>query len=206
MLPAGFVYLENVAPTIVQDIKYFTHDNFIGRPIQGYLAPKCIVTREAAQALEVVQKTLQAKNLSLKVFDCYRPTTAVEDFIQWSKDIADQKMKAEYYPYVDKKDFFKLGYVAEKSSHSRGSTADVTIVQFDKNGQPIELDMGTHFDFMDETSHPLNPTIKGQEKTNRLLLRSVMEQAGFVPLETEWWHFTLKNEPYPNTCFNFLVS
>lgn len=202
-LPQGFVYLKDVDSTIIQDIKYFTADNFIGKPVKGYEAPTCILTEQAAKALSILQQSLKDKQLSLKVYDCYRPQMAVDNFIVWSKDIKDQKMKAEYYPNVNKADFFKLGYVAEKSSHTRGSTVDITLVHLtDKQ----ELNMGTHFDYMDELSHPSSDRIHGQAKTNRLLLQKLMQESGFSPLETEWWHFTLKNEPYPNTYFNFLVK
>ncbi len=205
-LPKGFVYLQDVDPSVIQTMKYYSADNFIGRPIKGYVAPKCILTQNTAQALAKLQVRLKSQGLGIKIYDCYRPTMAVNDFINWSRDIKDQRQKNNYYPAVDKADFFKLGYVAEKSGHSRGSTVDLTLVRFDAQHQPTELDMGTHFDFMDETSHPLNNTIHDQAKQHRMLLRTLMAEAGFIPLETEWWHFTLKNEDFPNTYFNFLVQ
>lgn len=207
VLPAGFVYLKDIDPTIIQDVKYFTHDNFIGRPIKGYAAAECILTKEAALALSKLQQTLLPQKLSLKVYDCYRPQTAVDDFIAWSQDASDQKMKQEYYPRVDKADFFKLGYIAAKSSHTRGSTVDLTIVHLSvNNAKPIDMIMGTNFDFMDELSHPLNSDILEEEKHNRMFLRTMMQEAGFEPYDKEWWHFTFKNEPYPDTYFDFPVG
>lgn len=206
-LPAGFVYLKEVDSSIIQDVKYFTDDNFIGRPIKGYEAAECILTQEAAHALSKLQQQILPQHLSLKVYDCYRPQTAVNDFIAWSQDASDQKMKTDYYPNINKADFFKLGYVAENSGHTRGSTVDLTLVHLPgNNGEPLEMAMGTHFDFMDELSHPLNPNIHNDVRSNRLFLRSIMQKAGFEPVDNEWWHFTFKNEPYPDTYFNFPVA
>jgi D-alanyl-D-alanine dipeptidase len=205
MLPANFVHLKDIDNSILQDIKYLTDDNFIGRPIAGYQTASCVLTREAATALVSIQRKLLPLNMSLKVFDGYRPQTAVNDFIQWSQDVTDQKMKQAYYPKVNKADFFTLGYLAKKSSHSRGSTVDLTIVKILSDQQYIELDMGTKFDFLDELSHPLNPILSEDIKANRMLLRHLMEEAGFSSIKTEWWHFTLKNEPYPDTYFDFIV-
>lgn len=207
-LPDGFVYLKDVDPSILQDMKYLTQDNFIGRPVAGYEAPQCIMTLSAAKALAKAQHTLklQHPSLSLKIFDCYRPQTAVNDFIEWSKDIKDQKMKNQYYPRVNKADFFTLGYVAAKSGHTRGSTVDLTIVQSEPDQNSKELAMGTRFDFMDELSHSLSEHIQGKPRENRLLLRNIMQEAGFNPYEYEWWHFTLKNEPFPDTYFDFPVK
>lgn len=202
-LPLTFIHLQEVDPSIAQDIRYFTSNNFIGKPVAGYQAATCILTKPAAQALALVQKFLKTKGLGLKVFDCYRPQVAVHEFMVWSEDINDQKTKSEYYPRVNKADFFKLGYVAEKSGHTRGSTLDLTLINL-ANGQ--ELDMGTHFDFMDESSHALSHSISEQQLKNRMILRQAMQQFGFNPYPEEWWHFTLKNEPYPNTYFNFPVQ
>lgn len=202
-----FVYLADVDPTIIQDIKYFSDDNFIGRRIAGYDAPKCILTQPAAMALAQVQQKLLTNNLSLKVFDGYRPQTAVNDFIAWGQDEQDQQQRAQFYPRVNKADFFKLGYLAEKSGHTRGSTIDLTIVQISLiDGTHQALDMGTPFDFMDELSHTLNPGIQDQALANRLLLRDVMAEAGFEGYPLEWWHFTLANEPFPDTYFDFAVK
>ena len=203
-LPNGFVYLSDIDPGIIQDVKYFTNDNFIGRPIKDYQAPRCILTLQAATALANVQKKLKKQSLNLKVFDCYRPQTAVNDFTAWIKDATDQKMKSRYYPRVNKADFLTLGYIGEKSGHSRGSTVDLTIVQLQPSYK--ELAMGTHFDFMDESSHTFSEQIQSADRSNRLLLRDAMEQAGFTPYDKEWWHFTLKNEPFPETYFDFPVK
>lgn len=203
----GFVYLREIDPTIIQDLKYYTGDNFIGRRIKGYVDPECILTLEAACALAAIQRELARQSLCLKVFDAYRPQIAVDDFIDWCEDINDQKMKSEFYPNVDKQDFFKLGYLVRKSSHSRGSTVDLTIARINaENNEPQELDMGTRFDFMDELSHPLTKRVQGAAKHYRILLRQIMRQGGFRPYNKEWWHFTLKHEPYPDTYFNFPVS
>lgn len=202
-LPEGFVYLEDIDSTIIQEIKYFTTDNFVGRPIKGYEAPRCILTKETALALKSLQEELRYQALGLKVFDAYRPQMAVDDFIAWSKDIKDQKMKKSFYPDVNKADFFKLNYLAEKSGHTRGSTVDLTIVRLlDKK----EMDMGTPFDFMDELSHPFSKEVDASVRNNRLYFRDQMLEAGFVGVDTEWWHFTLKNEPFPETYFNFPVK
>lgn len=202
-LPQGFVYLEDIDSSIQQDMKYLTDDNFLGRPVKGYKAPRCILTQQAASALSHVQAQLKPQGYGLKVYDCYRPTAAVEDFIAWSEDATDQKMKTAHYPNVDKKDFFELGYVGKKSSHSRGSTADLTIIELD-SGE--ELDMGTIFDFMDPLSHPDNRDISQEAYENRMLLQGLMLDNGFLPLPVEWWHFTLVEEPYPETYFNFEVE
>lgn len=206
MLPQNFVYLNYVAPDIQQDIRYATDDNFVGNPLPGYENPDCILTEATAHALYKVQQGLNQKGLGLKVFDCYRPQVTVDKFILWSKDSHDQKMKNEYYPNVDKADFFKLGYVAAKSGHTRGSTVDLTIIDLRTHQ---ELDMGTHFDFMDKLSHPFNNAISAKQYQNRQFLNHVMSQQGFIPLskqDTEWWHFTLKNEPFPDTYFNFPIK
>lgn len=203
-----FVFLRAIDPTIQQDIRYAGSHNFVGRPIAGYLAPECILTKPAAAALTKVQHELRKLSLSLKVYDCYRPETAVQDFMAWSKLDNQQQMKQEFYPRVDKKDFFKLGYVAAKSSHSRGSTVDLTIVPISSmqaSYHDNSIDMGTGYDYMDELSHFSNPNMNATAKKNRLLLRQIMQKYGFVPYEPEWWHFTLKDEPYKDTYFNFSI-
>ncbi|MDQ8039690.1 MAG: M15 family metallopeptidase, partial [Rickettsiella sp.] len=150
-----------------------------------------------------VQKILLEKNLGLKVYDCYRPQMAVDSFMKWSRDPQDQVMKASYYPRIDKANLFKQNYIAYRSGHTRGSTVDLTIVDLNINKS---LDMGTPFDFMDPLSHPSCHTITVEQFNNRMLLRTLMQKAGFIPLSTEWWHFTLRNEPYKNTYFNFPVE
>lgn len=204
-LPRNFVYLNDIDPSIIQDIRYSTPANFVGRPLKGYKTSKCILTREAALALSKIQQQLKKQFLSLKVYDCYRPQMTVNDFIEWSYDSKDQKLKSVYYPNVNKIDFFKLGYVAKRSSHTRGSTVDLTIVNL-LDPKQSELDMGTNFDFMDERSHALTKQIHNRARSNRFYLRSVMQQGGYVPYDKEWWHFTLQNEPYADTYFNFLIT
>lgn len=225
-IPNGFVYLKDVDPTILQDMRYATNYNFIGSRIPGYQYPACILTRPAALALSKVQKELQASSLSLKVYDCYRPQQAVDAFTAWREQPNLQKMKAEFYPRVNKADFFKLGYVAEKSGHSRGSTMDLTIIptymadkklNFNKSKlipcfapylvrfQDGSIDMGTNFDCMDVLSHNDNTSINTVAISNRMLLKTLMQKYGFTPYQEEWWHFTLENEPYPDTYFNFPI-
>ncbi len=201
--PANFFYVKALIPSLEQDMRYFTDNNFVGRPIQGYKKPVCILSIAAAHALLKVQTVLNKKNLGLLVFDCYRPQMAVDDFIQWSQNPEDQRMKNLYYPHIDKQDLFKLNYIAYRSGHTRGSTVDLTIVDLDSQQT---LDMGTPYDFMDPLSHPANRDIRPEQFKNRMLLRTLMLRFGFRPIETEWWHFTLNDEPYKNSYFNFLVE
>jgi zinc D-Ala-D-Ala dipeptidase len=226
-LPDGFVYLRTVAPSIYQDIRYYGGHNFIGRPIAGYLAPECILTAPAARALAQVQAELAASNLSLLIYDCYRPQRAVDDFKAWSRDAADQAMKAEFYPRVDKADFFKLGYVADKSGHTRGSTVDLTVVPlpfvmprpYAESAANIDcaapastrlrdgsLDFGTAFDCMDEASHIDATAISPAARHNRALLHELMLEHGFKDYYEEWWHYTLRDEPFPDTYFDFPIT
>lgn len=227
-LPEGFVYLREVAPSIRQDMRYFGRHNFIGRPIDGYLAPECILTRPAADALAAVEEAVAADGLRVKVFDCYRPQQAVAHFVRWGQDPADQQMKAEFFPNVDKSDFFRLGYVAERSGHSRGSTVDLILEPADAGpaqakaggdrplvactaplGQRFPdspLDFGTGFDCMDPRSHPDNTGVPPAAQANRARLTRAMERHGFRGLPEEWWHFTLTAEPFPETYFDFPVT
>jgi D-alanyl-D-alanine dipeptidase len=216
-LPQGFVYLEDVAPNIVQDMRYASSNNFIGRAIQGYQAPRCILTIDAARGLAKVQAELEASKDKLIVFDCYRPTRAVADFIHWSQT-NDQKMKDKFYPRENKSDLFERGYIAEYSSHSRASTVDLSIYQAPSiNDDDVVLcyapnrknessvDMGTNYDCLDPMSHVRNTEVSPTAKKNRLRLANVMKKYGFRPYSKEWWHFTLKNEPIKKTYFNFPV-
>lgn len=202
-LPEHFVYLEEIDGTIVQDIKYATSDNIVGRPVKGYEAPRCIVTQQVAELLSLIHKKLALQSLGLKVFDCYRPQMAVDDFYAWSLDLNDQKTKAQYFPRVNKADLFELHYFAKKSGHTRGSTIDLTLINLKDNS---ELEMGTTFDFMDELSYPTNTTIKNEHYQNRMILRNIMLEHHFIPLATEWWHYTFRDEPYKDTYFNFPVK
>ena len=203
-LPEGFVYVDEVVPSIKQELRYFGNNNFVGRPIHGYRANRVILTKSAASALRVVQEELSIFGLSILVFDAYRPQQAVDDFVTWSKDLSDTKTKSTYYPRVSKEILFAQGYIAERSGHSRGSTVDLTIASKKAPFEP--LDMGTGFDFFGPESWPNYAGISTQQRANRLLLQNIMVKHGFNPYPQEWWHFTLKNEPFPNTYFNFPVQ
>ena len=226
-LPKDFVYLHDATPSIIQDMRYASYHNFVGRPITGYRAAECILTRQAAHQLAAVQRELLQSNLSLKVFDCYRPQRAVDDFIQWSKLKDQQQMKQEFYPRVDKSQFFKLDYVAAKSGHSRGSTVDLTVVPIPTyaaetyhRGQKLVactapyrkrfydsgIDMGTGYDCFSPKSHPMTGKVSTAAYANRMLLRNIMIKHGFKPLPSEWWHFTLVKEPFPDKYFNFEIE
>lgn len=202
-LPDGFVALAEIAPGIQQEVRYFSANNFVGEPIAGYRAANIYLTRPAAEALRQVQSELAPFGLGLKVFDAYRPQRAVDHFVRWAQDLDDQRMKARYYPQVAKSDLFSDGYIAARSGHSRGSTVDLTLVDLDTGA---ELDMGTPWDFFDLASWPDSDQVSTQQQANRLLLRRVMLAAGFRPLRTEWWHFTLVDEPFPDTYFDFAVE
>lgn len=224
--PADFVNAQQVIPQLQTDIRYDSSHNFVGRKIRGYEASACLLTRPAAEALKKVETTLLTMGLTLKVYDCYRPQTAVNDFANWARDIDNTKMRAEFYPVVNKQDLFRDGYIAYQSGHSRGSTIDLTIVPvnsqipaYDPKAKQIactapqaqrfpdnSLDFGTGYDCFSPMSHPSYQDLSAEAKKNRLLLQNLMAQAGFEPLSTEWWHFTLINEPYPNTYFDFPVK
>ncbi len=205
-LPEGFVYVKEVIPTIQVDLRYATDNNFIGRPIDGYRAQKCILTRGAANALRQVQDELTRFGFGLKIFDAYRPQRAVDNFVRWAEDLKDTAMKKQHYPDVNKRDLFSKGYIAARSGHSRGSTIDLTLVSLTCPNRGTELDMGTPFDFFSPKSWPDDLSIPPDARAHRLLLRSVMTKYGFKPYDKEWWHFTLENEPYPDTYFNFPVQ
>jgi len=202
-LPDGFVYLDEAVPGIVVELRYYGSDNFVGGPVDGYGHPRTVLSAPAAKALAAVQKDLGRFGLGLKVFDAYRPQRAVDHFVHWAEDLDDRKTKAKYYPDVAKKNLFKEGYIAAKSSHSRGSTADLTIVYKDADGKMRELDMGSPFDFFSPISWPTSMAVTAQQRANRALLQSVMTAHGFAPYDQEWWHFTLRDEPYPDTYFDF---
>lgn len=200
--PAGFVDAAQIVPGLRVDMRYTSARNFVGRPIDGYEAPVCVLTREAAEALARAQAALAPRGLGLKVFDCYRPQRAVAHFARWAADLSDQGTKAEFYPNVDKSRLFELGYIAERSGHSRGSTLDLTIIDL---ATGAELDMGTPFDLFDTRSWPTDETVSPEARANRLMLQNLMRAHGFRSLREEWWHFTLEGEPHPETYFDFVV-
>jgi D-alanyl-D-alanine dipeptidase len=225
-LPKGFAYLRDIDPTIAQDIRYATSHNFVGRPINGYVAAECILSEQAANALETVQRKLAEKKLSLIVWDCYRPKRAVDDFLQWSKDPMHSEMKAEFYPRTDKEELFALGYLAKRSAHSRGSTVDLGIVPAGSPvapapspSQPLKsctspkgerfedgtIDFGTGYDCLDVLANTSNALVGEVAQRNRQTLKSYMEGAGFRPYAKEWWHFELVDEPFHDG-FDFEVS
>lgn len=201
-LPEGFVDLEESAPEIRVELRYCGSDNFVGGPVDGYEKPRCLMTRPTAVALKSANAQLKPFGLGLKVFDAYRPQRAVDHFARWARDVEDTRTKARYYPDVAKTDLFAKGYIAEKSGHSRGSTVDVTLVAL-ADGK--EIDMGTPWDLFGPASWPTSTAFTAQQRANRLLLREIMTHHGFLPLEEEWWHFTLKDEPFPDTYFNFPI-
>lgn len=204
-LSDGFVELKSFIPTIELDIRYYTSNNFVGERIEGYESPKALLTIQAAEALKNVQSELAAFRLGLKVYDAYRPQRAVDHFVRWAKDLKNIKMKQKYYPEVNKANLFIEGYIANKSGHSRGSTVDVTIVSL-SDSDPVELDMGTNWDFFSPNSWSQSSIVTPQQRANRLLLSNVMSKHGFKPLKEEWWHFTLENEPYSDRYFDFPIQ
>jgi D-alanyl-D-alanine dipeptidase len=225
--PGAFVSLADVDPSIVIEMRYRTAHNFVGRRIAGYREDVCILTRPAAEALKRVQASVRRDGYTLKVYDCYRPQRAVNVFVRWARDLDDTRMKREFYPRVRKSRLFKDGYIASRSGHSRGSTVDLTLVKLPPRRQERyergdrlrdcagprsrrfrdnTIDMGTGYDCFDLKSHPFSRAFRGKVRRNRLALREPMIRAGFKGLATEWWHFTLRDEPYPATFFDFPVA
>ncbi|MFF4093849.1 M15 family metallopeptidase [Streptomyces sp. NPDC001834] len=225
--PREFVALRSVDPTIIQEMRYPTAHTFVGVPVDGYRQPLCILTRPAARALHHAQTRLLRQGYSLKVYDCYRPQRAVDHFVRWAKDLDDQTTKGEFYPRVDKTRLFADGYIAEKSGHSRGSTVDLTLVKLpaaptgpddpgrwnvpcyapqDERFPDSSVDMGTGFDCFDTLAHTDDPRIMGAQRAHRQLLKRTLIEAGFVNLAEEWWHYTLRKEPFPDTFFDFPVA
>ena len=199
---SGFVSVSDVIPDALLDVRYYTTYNFVGERIDGYEQPVVLMTKEAAAALALVNRDMRAQGLRLVVYDAYRPQRAVDHFVRWAEDVSDTRMKAIFYPEVDKADLFERGFIAKRSGHSRGSTVDLTLLD-EKSG--MLLDMGGPFDFFGELSHPDFAGVTTEQHANRMLLRDAMVTHGFKPLSTEWWHFTLVNEPYPDTYFDFPV-
>lgn len=222
--PTGFVVLSDVVPDIIQEVRYFSTYNFVGDRINGYTQPSILMSREAAEALKAVSDDVKQQGYRLKVFDAYRPQRAVDNFVAWAEDLDDKRMKDYFYPDVDKTRLFADGYIDAKSGHSRGSAIDLTL--FDMNTGK-EVDMGGTFDHFGLESHPTwcgdpetgtytgdfegefipeEEQITEEQFNNRMLLREAMINHGFEPIDTEWWHFFLKNEPYPNMYFNFIID
>lgn len=212
----GFVYLHEIDPTIQVSLRYYSNENFVGKTVDGYKKDVCVMTKQAAKALKAIQEIVKKDGYSLVVYDAYRPQKAVDNFMRWSKDIKDQVKKDEYYPRVDKARVFELGYVAEKSGHSRGSTVDLTLIKLGQKVHELKvterklldgftikylddgtIDMGSSFDLFDLASHHENNLIANEFKKRRDYLKEKMTQNGFKTIEEEWWHYTLKNEPFP---------
>ena len=197
-----FVKITDVVPDVILEIRYYSTHNFVGRRIDGYLAPTALLTRQAADSLKAVSDDVMRLGYRLKIYDAYRPQCAVDHFVRWATDVADTTMRRYFYPDVDKSRLFELDYIYEKSGHTRGSTVDLTL--FDMATEK-EADMGGTFDWFGEESHPDYTGITPEQYANRMILRDAMLRHGFKPLDSEWWHFTLKNEPFPDTYFTFPV-
>ncbi len=200
---SDFVLLSDVCPDVIQEVRYYTTYNFVGSRIDGYEQPVILMTKEAAAALKAVNDDLMKQGYRLRVFDAYRPQRAVDHFVRWAEDLNDQRMKPYFYPEVDKTVLFDEGYIAKRSGHTRGSTIDLTVFN-NKTGK--DLDMGGTFDYFGERSHPDFEDVTQEQYNNRMILRNAMIKHGFRPLSTEWWHFTLNDEPYTDTYFNFPVN
>ena len=202
-LPEGFVYVKSVIPDLDVELRYFTTHNFVGDTIDGYKSNKLILTKETAEKLKLVQDELQQQNLCLKVYDGYRPQRAVNHFMRWARVLNDTINKSEFYPNVAKRNLFKEEYIASRSGHSRGSTVDLTIID-GNTGKP--LDMGSPYDFFGKQSWVDYDSITESQKKNRQLLQRVMLKHNFRNYPKEWWHFTLRWEPFPKTYFDFEVE
>lgn len=209
--PAGgttvteLVDVTTLDPSILADIRYAGPDNFVGEPVDGYEAQKCLLSRPAAAALAAVQEQLAERGYGLLVFDCYRPQRAVDHFVRWARDTADRRTKETYYPAVPKSDLFADGYIAERSGHSRGSTVDLTLVEIHSDGTAVARDMGTPFDFFDPSSSTDSPDVTPRQRADRSLLREYMEAGGFRNYEAEWWHYTLIDEPWPERYLDVVI-
>lgn len=202
-MPSDFTLVTDVVPDAILEIRYYSTYNFVGERIDGYMAPVAIMTVKAANALKEVSDELAEKGYRLKIYDAYRPQRAVNHFIRWAENVEDVRMKQYFYPDVPKSELFERQYIMARSGHSRGSTVDLTLLDM-KTGK--DLDMGGVFDWFGELSHPDYENITAEQKANRLILREAMLKHGFAPLDSEWWHFTLKNEPYPDTYFDFPIT
>lgn len=202
-IPRGFVRLDEVCPDILQEIRYYSTFNFVGQRIPGYERPIAYLSVQAAEQLKGVCDELKERGYRLKIYDAYRPQMAVDFFIRWARDLNDQRMKEQFYPDCPKSELFRRGYLAHKSGHTRGSTVDVTLFDIQKQR---DADMGSTYDLLGEPSHfAYNQGLTNEQIANRRLLREVMSRHGFRPISCEWWHFTLRDEPYPNTYFTFPI-
>ncbi len=202
-LPKGFVYIDEVIPSVKIELRYCSTNNFVGVAIDGYNAELAILSESATEALKNVQDELKKYNLSVKIFDSYRPQRAVDHFMRWARDLNDTINKQQFYPDVNKRHLFKEEYIASKSGHSRGSTLDITLVDLTTFQ---ELDMGSPYDFFGKESWVENKDITVQQHANRMLLQTVMKKHGFIHYPKEWWHFTLRGEPFPDTYFDFVIE
>ena len=200
---SDFVLLSDYVPGIVQEIRYFSTYNFVGEQIDGYEEPIALLTKEAARALRSVSNQAIVAGYRLKIFDAYRPSRAVKHFMLWGIEDLDLRMKPFFYPDLEKHEVFEQGYIAAQSSHSRGSTVDLTLLNMETGK---ELDMGSAFDFFGEKSHPDSKDATEKQYENRMFLQNLMVRNGFEPIDCEWWHFTLKDEPFPETYFDFPVT
>jgi len=202
-LPKGFVYIDDMIPSAQFDIRYYSEYNFVGKRIDGYKAPLAIMSLKGVTALKKVSDELEKKGYLLLIYDAYRPQKGVNDFVRWSKDAKDTKMKNEFYPLLDKRNLFKLGFISSKSGHTRGSTIDLSLVH-KSTGKVV--DMGGPFDFFGDISNHGTKLITKQQTGNRNVLKNAMVKYGFKPYSKEWWHYTLINEPFPKQYFNFDVE
>ena len=200
---SDFVLVSDYVPAVIQEIRYHSTYNFVGDRVDGYEQPCAILTKEAARALKEISNKLNVMGYRIKVFDAYRPATAVRHFTLWGVDDLDLRMKPFFYPDLEKQELFRKGYIASKSSHSRGSTIDLTLLDM-KTGK--EVDMGSPFDYFSEVSHPDYKGVAKEQYENRMFLQDIMVRGGFEPYDCEWWHFTLRDEPFPDTYFDFPVS
>ncbi|GGD75042.1 M15 family metallopeptidase [Lacimicrobium alkaliphilum] len=204
-MPDDFMDMNQVLPEAIYDIRYYTDNNFVGMPVEGYLAPKCILQRQAGQALQNVAARVAEQGMKLKIFDCYRPQRSVAHFMRWAQDLSDTRTKEDYFPNLPKTKLVGE-YIAERSGHSRGATVDLTLVRQNSQGDWEELDMASPFDMFDPLSNTANPTISSEQAANRQLLKGFMESEGFDNYSMEWWHYSLVPQPYTDTYFDFPVK
>lgn len=224
-LPQGFVYLTDVDPAVIENVRYATNQNFLGRVVPGYTSKRVVCTKEAAIALKAAHGDLQQQGYRLVIYDGYRPQRSVDAFVKWADDLHDLTAKSLYYPTIDKKDLFKLDYIADKSGHTRGSTFDLSIIKKGETLKPLTvserqlssgekipflddntIDMGSSFDLFHPVSHHDSPLVNEEYTKRRNQLRDIMKKHGFKEYKEEWWHYTLANETYPNKYFDFVVG